>query len=54
MLGWAFVFLIAALFAAAFGFGGIAGATAGISQILFIVFVIMFAGTMIARSLKGR
>ncbi|MGB3038959.1 MAG: DUF1328 domain-containing protein, partial [Methyloceanibacter sp.] len=35
MLYWALVFLIVALVAAALGFGGIAGASAGIAKILF-------------------
>ena len=34
MLGWALTFLVIALIAAALGFGGIAGASAGIAQIL--------------------
>ena len=39
MLGWALTFLVVALIAAALGFGGIAGASAGIAQILFFVFI---------------
>src|SRR5690242_5700237 len=42
MLGWAIVFLVLALIAAAFGFGGIAGTAAGIAQILFVVFLVLF------------
>ena len=42
MLYWAIVFLIIALIAAAFGFGGIAGAAAGIAKILFFVFLALF------------
>jgi uncharacterized membrane protein YtjA (UPF0391 family) len=37
MLYWALIFLVFALVAAAFGFGGIASASASIAQILFIV-----------------
>ncbi|GIV77642.1 DUF1328 domain-containing protein [Litorilinea aerophila] len=42
MLRWALIFLIVALVAAALGFGGIAGAAAGIAKILFWVFVALF------------
>ena len=39
MLYWALIFLVVALIAGALGFGGIAGASAGIAQILFFVFL---------------
>lgn len=39
MLYWAIAFFLVALAAAALGFGGIASATAGIAQILFVVFL---------------
>jgi uncharacterized membrane protein YtjA (UPF0391 family) len=42
MLYWAVVFLVIALVAALFGFGGIAETSAGIAQILFIIFLILF------------
>ena len=42
MLGWTITFLVIALVAAAFGFGGIAVAAAGIAKILFFVFLILF------------
>jgi len=42
MLSYALIFLFVALIAAAFGFGGIAGAAAGIAKILFFVFLILF------------
>ncbi|WMN59766.1 DUF1328 domain-containing protein [Pseudoalteromonas xiamenensis] len=41
MLSWAVTFLILALIAAAFGFGGIAGAAAGMAKILFFIFVVL-------------
>ena len=53
MLGWALTFLVVALIAGALGFGGIAGASTGIAQILFVVFIIMFAVTMIGRALRS-
>jgi uncharacterized membrane protein YtjA (UPF0391 family) len=42
MLGWAVVFLIIALVAAVFGFGGIAAASAGIAKLLFVIFLVLF------------
>ena len=39
MLRWAFTFLVLALIAGAFGFGGIAATSAGIAKTLFMVFV---------------
>jgi uncharacterized membrane protein YtjA (UPF0391 family) len=42
MLGWAITFLIIALIAAVFGFGGIAVASAGIAKFLFVLFLVMF------------
>ena len=54
MLGWAVTFLVIALIAGAFGFGGIASASAGIAQILFFIFLALFVIAMIVRALKGR
>lgn len=54
MLGWAITFLVVALIAALFGFGGIASASAGIAQILFFVFLILFVGTLIMRAVRSR
>lgn len=53
MLSWALTFLVVALIAAAFGFGGIAGASAGIAQILFFIFLALFVVSMIARAVRG-
>jgi uncharacterized membrane protein YtjA (UPF0391 family) len=41
MLHYAVVFLVIALIAAVFGFGGIATSAVGIAKILFFVFVIL-------------
>ena len=38
MLYWALVFLIVAIIAAIFGFGGVAVAAAGIAKLLFFIF----------------
>ncbi|HLJ15647.1 MAG TPA: DUF1328 family protein [Bryobacteraceae bacterium] len=47
MLGWTITFLIIALIAAAFGFGGIAVAAAGIAKILFFIFLILFLVSLV-------
>ncbi len=54
MLGWAIAFLVVALIAALFGFGGIASASAGIAQILFFIFIALFVIALIVRMTKGR
>ncbi|MEC9312086.1 MAG: DUF1328 domain-containing protein, partial [Pseudomonadota bacterium] len=36
MLYWAVIFFVVAIVAAVFGFGGIASASAGIAQVLFV------------------
>jgi len=48
MLGWTITFLIVALVAAAFGFGGIAVAAAGIAKILFFVFLVLFLVSLLS------
>ena len=47
MLSWAITFLIVALIAAVFGFGGIAGTAVGIAKILFFVFIVLFVISLI-------
>jgi uncharacterized membrane protein YtjA (UPF0391 family) len=47
MLKWAFIFLVVAIVAALFGFGGVAAASAGIAKILFYVFLLIFAITLV-------
>jgi len=42
------MFLLIAVVAAVLGFGGIAVAAAGIAKILFFIFVVLFAVTLIA------
>ncbi len=54
MLGWALGFFILAIVAAALGFGGIAGASAGIAKILFFVFLALLVITFVARAVRGR
>ena len=52
MLGWAITFLVVALIAAMLGFGGIAGASTGIAQILFAVFLILFVASLLFRVIR--
>src|SRR5580692_6180458 len=51
MLHYAVVFLIIALIAAVFGFGGIAVGAAGIAKILFVIFLI---GAVVSFLMHGR
>ena len=48
LLRWALLFLIIALIAAAFGFGGIAEGATDIARVLFFVFVVIFVLFLIA------
>jgi uncharacterized membrane protein YtjA (UPF0391 family) len=48
MLGWTLTFLVIAIIAGVLGFGGIAVASAGIAKILFVVFLVLFAVSLIA------
>lgn len=54
MLGWAITFLVLAVIAAVLGFGGLAGTFVGIAEILFFVFIALFAVAVIANALRGR
>lgn len=42
MLYWAMIFLVVALVAGWFGFGGVAVAAAGLARILFFIFALIF------------
>ena len=53
MLGWAITFLIVALVAAVFGFGGIAGAAVEIAKLIFFVAIVLFAISADRRPLAG-
>lgn len=52
MLYWALMFLVVALVAALFGFGGIASTATGIAQILFFVALVMFLVTLLANLMR--
>jgi len=47
MLYWAGVFLVVALVAALFGFGGIAGTAIQFAQVLFFVFLVLFVISLV-------
>ena len=48
MLYWALMFLVIALVAAVFGFGGIASTATGMAQILVVIAIIMFVISLFA------
>ena len=52
MLYWALMFLVVALIAAIFGFGGIASTATGIAQILFVIAIVMFLITLLANFMR--
>ncbi|MGQ0651977.1 MAG: DUF1328 domain-containing protein [Betaproteobacteria bacterium] len=47
MLSWAIGFLILAIVAAFFGFGGIAASAVGIAKVLFFLFLIAFVVSLV-------
>lgn len=53
MLSWALTFLIIALIAAVFGFGGVAGAATGIAKILFFAFLVLFLVSLIVPRIRS-
>ncbi|HVL36680.1 MAG TPA: DUF1328 family protein [Burkholderiales bacterium] len=54
MLSWAIAFLIIAIIAAVFGWGGIAAGAAGIAQVLFWLFLIAFVISLVMGLMRGR
>jgi uncharacterized membrane protein YtjA (UPF0391 family) len=54
MIGWAVFFLLLALVAAFFGFGGVAAISVDIAQILFVVFIVLFLISAVAAALRGK
>jgi uncharacterized membrane protein YtjA (UPF0391 family) len=47
MINYAWIFLVIAMIAAVFGFGSIVGATAGIAQMLFYLFLVFFVAIFV-------
>jgi len=54
MLYWAAVFFVIAIIAALFGFGGIAAGAVEIAKILFFIFIVVFAVTLVLALLRRR
>lgn len=54
MLGWAVVFLVVAIIAAVFGFGGIAAGAVTIAKILFFIFLLVFIITLVMHFMQRR
>ncbi len=54
MLHWALIFLVIALIAGLFGFGGIASAFAGIAQVLFFIFLALLVVSLLVHLFRGR
>ncbi len=53
MLRLAIVFLVVALVAALFGFGGIAAGAVSIAKVLFYIFLVLFLLSIIAGGIRG-
>ncbi len=53
MLGWVAVFLIIAVIAAIFGFGGIVAGAVAIAKILFWIFIVLFLVSLIVNLASG-
>lgn len=54
MLSWALAFFVLAIIAAVLGFSGLAGTMAGIAQLLFVAFLVLFVVAAIVGALRGR
>ncbi|MGR6872148.1 DUF1328 domain-containing protein [Pseudomonas sp. HK3] len=54
MLHWAVVFFVVSIVAALFGFGGIASSAVGIAKVLFFIFIVLFAISLILGLIKGK
>lgn len=54
MLSWALAFLVVAIIAAIFGFGGIAGTAVSIAKLIFFVAIILFLISAVAHLIRGR
>jgi len=54
MLYWALMFLVIALIAAVFGFGGIASTATGMALILFVIALVLFIISLFAGFLRRK
>jgi uncharacterized membrane protein YtjA (UPF0391 family) len=53
MLSWNIIFLVLAVFAGVLGFTAVAGASAGIGKVLFVVFVVLLLISAIGGAPRG-
>lgn len=54
MLQWALTFLVIALVAAVFGFGGIAALSIDLAKVIFGVFLVLFLVTALIYLVRGK
>jgi uncharacterized membrane protein YtjA (UPF0391 family) len=54
MLGWAVTFLVVALIAAFFGFGGVAMFAVDLARIVFFVAIVLFIISAVVALVRGR
>jgi uncharacterized membrane protein YtjA (UPF0391 family) len=54
MLSWALAFLVIAIIAAIFGFGGIAGTAVSIAKLIFFVAIVLFLISAVVHLVRGR
>ncbi|KMO10289.1 DUF1328 domain-containing protein [Methylobacterium platani] len=54
MMSWAVTFLVVALVAALFGFGGIAGTAIEAAKLVFFVAIVLFAISAVVGLMRGR
>jgi uncharacterized membrane protein YtjA (UPF0391 family) len=53
ILNWTFMFLLVAIVAAVFGWGGIAASAAGMAKVLFFVFLAVFIVSLLSTGFRG-
>ncbi|WP_340201839.1 DUF1328 family protein [Ascidiimonas sp. W6] len=54
MLRWTITFIILAIVAALFGFGGIAAGAASIAKILFFIFIFLFLLSLFSKKFRTK
>jgi len=54
MLSWALTFLVLALIAGALGFSSVAGASANIAWILFVMFLVLMVVAGLSNAVRGK
>jgi uncharacterized membrane protein YtjA (UPF0391 family) len=54
MLRWSLIFLVVALIAAIFGFGGIEANATEIARVLFLIFLVLFVVSLLVGLITGR